>query len=269
MYRRTVLVAMRPLSYQDYVDAHTLRVAAAGGQGAEQALLFSYYQLREQNLLKPRAYCNLACGYRLDAAGLVEYIFDPEGADLHQPDAAKRASIVLDARGQSELRFTGVESYEAVDVAPYQLRSNDLLHYAALTVTAKPDFFSVYNLTGSYYLANYGNANTTVIVTSAPEKTFDQYAPNESALTAKLGQPQVIGSFVLRRAGIQRYFYKEAYGNELENQPTDPTRPDSNSAARYVIGEGFIGTMREMLNLPASPGQQANHNVWTFINSRS
>ena len=77
MFRRTTFFQMRPRSYQDDVDAHTMRVAAAGGQGADPAALLAYYTLRGQNLLQPRACFMLDAGYRLDANGLVEYVFDP------------------------------------------------------------------------------------------------------------------------------------------------------------------------------------------------
>ena len=267
MYRRTTFFQMRPRSYQDDVDAHTLRVAAAGGQGADPAALLSYYTLRGQNLLQPRACFMLDAGYRLDANGLVEYLFDPEGADLEQPDPAQRASLGSTASGRPALLFSGSQSYQAVDVTPYQLGTGDLVHYTQLRVDVVTDF-TLYNLSGAYYATHYAGPGVTVVVLNPPEKFYDQYATG-GGVASTPSQASYLGSFVLRGNQRNRVFLTETYGSELDPIPSQAGNPATPASTSYTTGSGFTGLLTTLLNLPASPGSIADRAVWQWLRSRA
>lgn len=259
MIRRTTFFEMRPFSYQDFVDAHVMRVNASNGQDADPAFLYSYYQLRGLNLLRPRAYFNLLCGYRLDANNLVEYIFDPEGADLHQADPAKRASITFDAKGNPLLLFSGLQSYEAVDSSYYQLARFDLLTYSHIELTQKVGF-TFYNMPGSYFTTYYDNYNVWQNVTYESGNVHDQYLNMYSAGIYKLGLFQI-------RDNRRRIYYGDNYGNELNPINSQIGYSDEQSSGIYSMGERFIGTIRELINLKATPGETAGHNLINFIAS--
>jgi len=266
MYRRTTFFKMRPFSYQDYVDAHLLRVQAAGGEGTDAAALLAYYTLRGQNLLKPRACFLPEAGYRLDGNGRVACLFDPEGADLEQPDPAKRAALGQTASGRPALVFSGSQSYQAVDVAAYQLGTGDLVHYSQQRVDAVTDF-TLYNLAGSYYATHYASAGVTVVVLNPPERFYDQYATG-GGIAATPSQAGYLGSFVLRGNQRNRVFLTETYGSELDPIPASVATAAPDGTA-YTIGSGFVGQLRTMLNLTSSPGAAADHAIWQWLQGRA